>query len=88
MKYIFLAGSFIFGVVGISQAMDVLMGEGVKQIVKSPVVFNLQYVTISFQPTPGFVKILLLSLGFFSLFLIWQKLKRLGFGKISDYIPY
>ena len=82
MKYIFLAGSFIFGITGISRAMDELMGEGVHQIVRTPVVFNLQYITVSFQPVPGFVKILILSAGFFSLFLIWQKLKRLGLPKI------
>ncbi|MCD4678264.1 MAG: hypothetical protein K8S18_20070 [Desulfobacula sp.] len=88
MKYIFLAGSIIFGIAGISQAMDILMGEGIGPLVKPPVVFDLQYVTISFLPTPGFVKILLLSLGFFSLFLIWQKLKKLGFGKTLGLYPY
>ncbi|MCP3873814.1 MAG: hypothetical protein GY699_11735 [Desulfobacteraceae bacterium] len=87
MKYIFLIGSIIFGLVGISQAMDVLMGEGIKQVIKLPVVFNLQWITLSFQPTPGFVKILLLSLGFFSLFLIWRKLKKLGIHKLWEYIP-
>jgi len=82
MKYMFLAGSFIFGIAGISKAMDELMGEGINQMVRTPVIFNLQYITVSFQPVPGFVKILLLSVGFFSLFLIWKKLKRLGFPEI------
>lgn len=88
MKYIFLTASFIFGIVGISQAMDVLMGEGFSQAIKPPIVFDLQFITISFQPAPLFIRILLLSLGFFSLFLIWQKLKKLGFGKIWEYTPY
>lgn len=88
MRYIFLTGSIIFGIAGISQAMGEFMGEGVKTIIQTPVVFKFQFITLTFQPTPGFVKIFLLSLGLFFLFLIWQKLKNLGFGKISDYIPY
>ena len=88
MKYIFLAGSLIFGIAGISQAMDVFTGQGTVQTITSPVIYNFQYFTISFQPVPGFIKIILLSLGFFSLFLIWQKLKRLGFGRLSEYTPY
>lgn len=87
MKYILLTGSFLFGIAGICQAMGVLMGERAWQAGRSPVVFNLQYVTLSFQPTPGCVKVLLLSLGFFCLFLIRQKLKKLGLGKIREYIP-
>ncbi|MBU1341397.1 MAG: hypothetical protein KKE44_22530 [Proteobacteria bacterium] len=88
MKYIYLTGSIIFAITGISQAMRVLMGEGSRQVVNTPVVFNLQYITLSFMPTPGFVKILLLGLGFFCLFLIRQRLKKLGVGKIWKYIPY
>jgi len=88
MKYIFLTASFLFGIAGISQAMDAFLNEGGSHVAKLPVVFNLQFIEISFQPTPLFARILFLSVGFFSLFLIWQKLKKLGLGKIWEYTPY
>lgn len=87
MKYIFLTGSIIFGITGISRAMETLLGEGGRQIEKMMVVFDFQFFTFSFQPAPVFVKILGLSLGFFCLFLIWRKLKKLGFKKIWEYVP-
>ena len=86
MKYIFLAGSVIFGISGISQAMDAFRVEEFQKLVVSPIVYNFQYLTISLTPAPGFVRILILSLGFFILYLIWQKLKSLGIGKVSEYI--
>ncbi len=86
MKYIFLAGSIIFGIAGISQAMDAFRVGGLHELVVSPIVFNLQYLTVSLTPVPGFVRILILSLGLFVLYLIWQKLKGLGIGKVSEYI--
>ncbi len=87
MKYIFLIGSIIFGIVGISQAMDTLIGERAVYVTPPPAVFDLQFITLSFQATPGFVKILFLSMGLFSLFLIWQKLKKLGICKVWNYVP-
>ncbi|MCF6246361.1 MAG: hypothetical protein L3J69_03260 [Desulfobacula sp.] len=85
MKYIFLAGSIIFGIAGISQAMDAFRVEGFKEFGSSPVVFDFQYLTVSLTTAPGFVRILILSLGFFILYLIWHKLKGLGIGKVSEY---
>ncbi len=87
MKYIFLAGSFFFGIAGITQTMDAFRMEGFQELVVSPIVFNLHYLTVSLPPAPGFVRILILSLGLFVLYLIWQKLKGLGIGKVSEYIP-
>ncbi len=85
MKYIFLTGSIIFGIAGICQTMDAFMGDGLKQIANSSaIVYNLQYFTLSFVPTPGFVKVFLLSFGFFSMFVIWKKLKKYGVGKPWD----
>ncbi len=87
MKYIFLIGSIVFGIAGISQAMDAFKADGASLITHLPIVFNLQYISISFQPTPGFVKVLVLSFGCFILFLIRQRLKDLGFNGIQDYFP-
>lgn len=86
MKYLFLAGSIIFGVAGLSQAMDAIKSEGISQFAASPLVYNFQTITLSFTPLPGFARILILSIGFFALYVIWQKLKSLGMGKIADYI--
>lgn len=85
MKYIFLTGSLVFGIAGISQAMDAFLGDGLKLLAKAPVVFNFQYISVSFQPAPGFVRIFILSFGLFCLFLIWRKLKLIGFDKIWNY---
>ncbi|WP_300461504.1 hypothetical protein [Desulfobacula sp.] len=87
MKYMFLAGSFFFGITGICQAMDIMINEGVKAMHTMPVTIDLHPITIYFYPAPGFIHILLLSLGFFSLFLIWKKLKALNIGWIWEYIP-
>lgn len=87
MKYLFLTGAIIFGVTGISQAMDAFLSHGADQLAASKLVFDLQYLTISFTPLPGFVRVLILSAGLFSLYLIWRKLKLLGIGSVSDYIP-
>lgn len=87
MKYIFLIASVIFGVAGISQAMDELFIEAGRFIPKAPLIFNLECLSISFQPAPDFVRILVLSAGFFSLFLIWRKLKSLNIGKLWEYDP-
>jgi hypothetical protein len=87
MKYIFLAGSFFFGIVGICQAMDVMMKDSVTTTYTMPVTFDLHPIRVYFYPAPGFIHILLLSLGFFSLFLIWKKLKTLNIGRIWEYIP-
>ncbi len=46
--------------------------------VGSPCRFKLQAIEVSFQAVPVFVKLLLLSVGFFSLILIGIKLKKLG----------
>ncbi len=87
MKYILLIGTFLFGIVGISQAMDVYMGTGVEQIINPFTVINFKYFLFSFPSIPEFIKIILLSMGFFMLFLILQKLKALGLRKIWEYTP-
>lgn len=87
MKYIFLTGSIIFGITGISQAMDAFKTDGFNVMLEHPVIFKLQHISISFQTTPGFAKIIFLSLGFFVLYLIRQRLKDLGLNTIKDYIP-
>ncbi len=87
MKYIFLTGSIFFGIVGISQAMDEFTRQTGPVLMSAPIFLKFQYMTLSFQPFPGFVRIILLSVGFFALFLIWNKLKKLGIGKLWEYIP-
>lgn len=87
MKYIFLTGSIIFGLTGFCQGMDALINQHGEGIFKPLVVYDLKFVEITFQPAPDFIKIILVSIGFFCLFLIWQKLKRMGLKKIWNYIP-
>ncbi len=87
MKYIFLTGSILFGITGISQAMEAFKYQGIGAMLEYPIIFKLQHVSISFQATPGFIKIIFLSFGFFALYLIRQRLKDLGLKKINDYIP-
>lgn len=86
MKYIFLTGSIIFGIAGISQAMDELIIEKT-YLAKLPIVFDFQFLSFTFQPVPDFIRILFLSAGFFTLFLIWRKLKKLNIGKLWEYDP-
>ena len=86
MRYIFLAGSIIFGITGISQAMDALMADGVSLLAANKLVYDFQYVTVSFTPFPGFARILILSLGLFVMYLVWRKLKELGIGRLTEYI--
>ena len=86
MKYIFLAGSIIFGVTGISRAMDAFMADGFGQQTAHKLIYDFQFLTVSLTPFPGFVRILILSAGFFALYLLRRKLKTLGMGKLSEYI--
>lgn len=87
MKYIFLIGSIVFGITGISQAMDAFMSEKGSLVEYLPKVIDLQFISITFQSPPGFVKVLILSVGLFILFLIRSRLKDLGFNSIHDYLP-
>ncbi len=87
MKYIFLIGSVFFGITGICQAMGELMKESTALVDKAPMMFNLQFIRLTIQPAPGFVSILLLSLGLFGLFLTWHKIKQTGLESLLEYIP-
>lgn len=87
MKYVFLAGSIIFGLTGITQAMADLTTAGSAAPEYASRVFNFQHLSISLTPVPGYVQFLLLGMGLFCLYLIWKKLKDLGMGKLTDYIP-
>ena len=87
MKYFFLTGSIIFAIAGISQAMDTFLAHRADQFAGSKLVVDFQYLSISFIPLPGFVRVLVLSVGLFLLYLVWRKLKALGMGRIADYIP-
>lgn len=87
MKYIFLTGAVLFGVVGISQAMDAFDPASGSMILPSQIILTFQSITVSFQPLPGFLKVLLLSLLFLALYATWRKIKGLGIGKIWDYVP-
>ncbi len=86
MKYIFLAGSIILGIAGISQAMNDIKTQGFAHLGAAPINYDFQVLTISFMPLPGFARILVLSVGFFLLYFLWKKLKSLGIGKVADYI--
>lgn len=86
MKYIFLAGSILLFATGISQAMDAFKTNGLGLAAAVPIKFDFQFITVSFAPMPGFVKIIILGAGLFCLYLIWKKLKALGLGHISDYV--
>ena len=86
IKFIFLACSIIFCITGISQAMDTFMADGFGQLTANQLIFDFQYLTVSITLLPGFVRILMLSFGFFALYLLRRKLKKLGMGKLSEYI--
>ncbi len=87
MKYIFLIGSIFFGITGICQAMGEFMNESTALVEKTPVMFNLQFFRLTFHPAPGFVSILVLSIGLFALFLTWQKIKQMGLNSLLEYVP-
>jgi hypothetical protein len=86
MRYILLAGSVIFGIAGLSQAMDAIRSDGLNGLTVVPHVIDLQFLTVSFTPLPGFVRILILSIGLFVMYLVRRKLKKLGMGKLTEYI--
>ncbi len=86
MRYIFLIGSLVFGLAGISQAMG-LFSTKLSPPVADQVVMTFDALSIAYHPAPVFVRVLVLSVGFFLLFLIWQRLKGLGFSGITDYFP-
>lgn len=84
MKYIFLIASIVFGISGISQAMDAFKTQVPEAM---PVVFQLESIMITFQPFPGFLRVILLSLSFFMMFLIWRRIISLGLRHLTDYMP-
>ena len=87
MKYILLAGSVIFGITGIAQAVGLFADPGnYASQVTGRIKYQWHFISLSFTPAPGYVRILILSLMFFILYLIWQHLKKLGIGNVVNYI--
>ena len=87
MKYILLTVSILLGVAGASQAMDVLIHQKGFSSTSGLLLVDLRYATVTLPALPLFVQVLTLSFGFFTLYLIWQKIRSLKIGKLADYIP-
>ena len=87
MKYIWLVISIILGISGFCQAMAAMAGDGLLFTVPEPVVMHFGSVTWSFTQLSTSAHVLILSAGFFAMYLIVNRLRSLRIGPLKDYIP-